>query len=165
MRLRALCALRIDQHLLVLGARFVVYLPRELCKSGGPWEAPLPALLEAPMRIYLAEARPCLMSRSDAAHDRLWVGDRGQPVAQAHLSDRIARLTERSTGVRVRPHFFRDCATTTLARRSPDAARLIRPILGHSGYRTSERHYNHAEAIDAGRSYANLIGALRGAGE
>ena len=165
MRLRALCALQINQHLLELGTGFVIHLPRALCKSGGPWEAPLPSLLEAPMRRYLLEVRPWLMSRSGAAHDRLWVGDRGQPVAQAHLSNRIARLTERSTGVRVRPHFFRDCAATTLARRSPDAARLIRPVLGHSSYRTSERHYNHAEAIDAGRAYADLIGALRDAGE
>ena len=54
-----------------------------------------------------------------------------------------------------------DCAATTLARRSPDAARLIRPILAHSNFLTAEQHYNHAQAIETGRDYAGLLSMLK----
>ena len=74
---------------------------------------------------------------------------------------RFGSITKRLTGVRVPPHFFRDAAATTLARMSPEAARLIRPILAHSGFRTAERHYIHARGIEAGRDYSALVARLR----
>lgn len=161
MRRRALCAMQLNENLLIAEDHIVIHLPHPLCKAGGPWDAPLPRLLDAPMRDYVSTVRPWFLRRNDARHDALWVGDRGQPCGAEHLGHRIARLTEKAIGVRLPPQFFRDCAATTLARRSPDAARLIRPILGHTGFRTAERHYNHADTIDAGRRYATLIDTLK----
>ena len=60
------------------------------------------------------------------------------------------------------PHFFRDAAATTLAQISPESARLIRPILAHSGFGTAERHYIHAGSIEAGRDYAAVIRRMKG---
>ncbi len=70
---------------------------------------------------------------------------------------RVGNLTLELTGKRVPPHFFRDAAATTLARVSPDAVKLIRPVLAHSGFKTAERHYIHAQTIDAGRRYAEVV--------
>jgi integrase len=58
-------------------------------------------------------------------------------------------------------HLFRDAAATTLSRISPESARLIGPILAHSGSRTAERHYIHAQTIEAGRDYAVLVQRLK----
>jgi len=59
-------------------------------------------------------------------------------------------------------HFSRDAAATTLARLSPESARLIQPVLAHSSVTTAERHYIHAQTIDAGRDYASLVQRLKG---
>ncbi|MBW4976192.1 hypothetical protein KZZ08_21450 [Roseovarius mucosus] len=59
-------------------------------------------------------------------------------------------------------HFSRDTAATTLARLSPESARLIQPVLAHSSAMTAERHYIHAQTIDAGRDYASLVQRLKG---
>ena len=69
---------------------------------------------------------------------------------QDYIGSRIGTLTLQMTGKRVPPHFFRDAAATTLARMSPQSARLIRPVLAHAGFKTAERHYIHARTIDAG---------------
>lgn len=63
--------------------------------------------------------------------------------------------------MRVPPQFFRDAAATTLARTSPEAARLTRGLLGHAGFRTAERHYNQARALEAGRDYADVLTQLK----
>lgn len=58
-------------------------------------------------------------------------------------------------------HYVKDAAATMLSRLSSESARLIRPVLAHSGSRTAERHYIHAQTIDAGRDYASLITRLK----
>ncbi len=50
---------------------------------------------------------------------------------------------------------------TALTRLSPESARLIRPVLAHSGFRTAEQHYIHAQTIDAGRDYAAVVQRLK----
>ncbi len=160
-RRRGFAGLRIGTSVHVGVDEIVIALPEELTKSGVPWEAAVPVQVEPVLRRYICEVRPWLMSRGQREHDVLWVGDRGAPFEENHFGAKIAGITTKATGVRVPPHFFRDAAATTLARISPQAARLIRPVLSHSGYRTAERHYIHANTIEAGRGYADLIGRLK----
>jgi len=54
----------------------------------------------------------------------------------------------------------RDAAATTASRASSEAARLIRPLLGHATYATAEKHYIHAQGIESGRDYAALVARL-----
>jgi integrase len=161
MRRRAFANLELGRSLHILPEEIIVALPEELTKTGVPWEAPVPEQVAPALRRYLDEVRPWLMARSGARHDHLWVDDRGRPYDENFFGVRMGRLTARLTGVRVPPHFFRDAAATTLARMSPQAARLIRPILAHSGFRTAERHYIHAQGIEAGRDYAAVIARLK----
>lgn len=58
-------------------------------------------------------------------------------------------------------HAEDSAAATTLSRLSPESARLIGPVLAHSGSRTAERHYIHAQTIEPGRDYAAVVQRLK----
>ena len=162
MRRRSFCELTLGQSVLIMEDEIIISLAEEMTKTGVAWEAPVPSQVEPVLHRYIEEVRPYLMARGEQCHDVLWVGGRGTIVGEAYLAKRIGEVTLLHTGTRIPPHFFRDAAATTLARLSPDAARLIRPVLGHSGFRTAERHYIHAQTIDAGRDYAALVQRLKG---
>ena len=132
-----------------------------MTKNGTHWEAPVPAVVEPVLRRYIELARPWLLERGGQSHDQLWVDNTGRPFQGDYFGVRIARITAKSIGARVPPHFFRDAAATTLARLSPENAQLIRPLLGHSSNAIAEKHYIQATIIEAGRSYAELIARLR----
>lgn len=157
MRRRSFCELTLGQSIHVTPTSIVISLSGDMTKTGVPWEAAVPSQVEPLLRSYIDEVRPALMQRGDHRHDRLWVCKKGEVFEENHLGSRIGTLTLRLTGKRIPPHFFRDAAATTLARMSPDAAKLIRPVLAHSGFRTAERHYIHAQTIDAGRVYTVII--------
>ena len=101
------------------------------------------------------------MSRREYRHDALWVGMAGVPMSYSYIGRRIPDITRRLTGVNIPPHFFRDAAATPLVRTSPQAARVIAPVLGHADHRTAERHYIQAGSIEAGRDYADMLRWLR----
>jgi hypothetical protein len=133
-----------------------------MTKTGVQWEAIVPPQAEPVLRRYIEDVRPFLIARGHLTHNVLWVGKKGEIIGQIYIGTRIGTLTKNLTGQRVPPHFFRDAAATTLARMSPESARLIPPVLAHSGFRTAERHYIHAQTIDAGRDYASLLRRLKG---
>jgi integrase len=147
LRLTTFRTLELGQSVLRMDGRWVVAVEGDRMKAGRPWEAPLPQVLADPFARYVDEVRPWLMAR--------------QPYSGLRLRLRIGKVTRALTGVLVPPHFFRDAAATTAARASPDAARLIRPLLAHASYATAERHYVHAQGIEAGRDYAALLTRLK----
>lgn len=161
MRRRALAGLVLGQSLLRDGDQFHVALPPCLTKTGQPWEARVPTPVVPLVTSYLDEVRPWLLSRGGEDHGVIWVGDDGRPFDPNYLGLKIRAITHRLTGVPVPPHFFRHAAATTLVRDAPESARLVRGLLGHSDVRTAERHYIHAQAIEAGRSYADVLGRIR----
>jgi len=162
MRRRAFAGLRVGHSIHITENEIIVALSEEMTKNGQPWEAAVPAQVSPLLRRYLNETRPWLMSRGGQQHDYLWVDDRGAPFFDLnYFGNRIAAITTQMTGIRVPPHFFRDAAATTLARTSPDCARLIRPVLAHSALGTAERHYIQAGSIEAGRDYAAVIKCMK----
>lgn len=160
MRARTFAELALGRSVRVGAQAIRIAAPAQAIKTGNPWEASVPDCVAPLLRQYIDTDRPWLMARFGTAHDRLWVGDRGQPYPEGHLGQRIRDITERLTGVQVTPQFFRDAAATTLARTSPDAARLTRGLLGHARFETATRHYNQARAIEAGRDYAGVLSRL-----
>lgn len=160
-RRRAFCELALGASVHVTEDEIIISLSEEMTKTGVAWEAAVPAQVVAGLRHYITEVRPALLARGGASHDILWVGKRGEIMGQDYIGARIGDLTLQLTGNRVSPHLFRDAAATTLSRISPESARLIGPVLAHSGSRTAERHYIHAQTIDAGRDYAALIQRLK----
>jgi site-specific recombinase XerD len=160
MRRRSFSELRLGTSVLVSSERIVISLSPEMTKNGLPWEAQVPESGVGLLRRYIDQTRPWLMNRVQKEHDTLWIGRCGEPLTDAAIADRIATVTARMTGVRVSPHLFRDAAATTLARQSPADARLIRPLLAHSGFGTAERHYIQAQGIETGRDFASVIAEL-----
>ena len=162
MRRRAFCELALGQSVHISASEIMISLAPEMTKTGVPWEALVQKQVEPVLRRYIEEVRPALLARGCRRHNILWVGKKGEIMNQDYIGSRIGTLTLQMTGKRVPPHFFRDAAATTLARISPQSARLIRPVLAHAGFKTAERHYIHARTIDAGRDYASLIKRLKG---
>jgi integrase len=159
-RLRSLSELELGRSVLVGETEICIVLTSEMTKNGRPWETTVPSALAPVLRRYIDDVRPWLMARSSQSHHSLWVGRMGEPLAYKTLSNLIPEATSRVLGVRVSPHLFRDAAATTLARTSPADTRLIRPLLAHSSDAIAERHYNHAQGIEAGRGLAALITKL-----
>ena len=141
-----------------------VVLSEDMTKTGVAWEANVPEPAATALRQYLTQTRPFLMARSKQAHAMLWVEKKGAPMKKGSLAPRIAEAVLKQTSIRVPPHFFRDAAATTLARESSEAARLIRPILAHSSFETAEKHYIHAQNLDASRAFMGVVRALKTAG-
>lgn len=161
-RRRSFCELEFGRSLFLSADRLNISLNTTMTKNRMVWEADVPSKLAGPLLTYIQEVRPWFLDRAKIQHNSLWINDSGRAYCAAHLGTRISRITEKLVGVRVNPHLFRDCAATTLAYDSPDSARLIRAILGHSTFRTAERHYNQARAIEAGRDYVNILDNIRG---
>lgn len=128
-----------------------------LMKSGDHWEATIQALVANPLRRYLDETRSILVGDGCHRSPFLWLDDAGEPFTDSGVTDHVGEITTRLLGVRVTPHLFRDAAATTLTHISPDAARLTRAILGHTSYKTAEKHYNQARGVEVGRRHASLI--------
>ncbi|WP_146200063.1 site-specific integrase [Roseicyclus mahoneyensis] len=160
-RRRALAGLELGVSLLRAGDWLHVALPPELTKTGQPWDAQVPDALTPLMLTYLDHVRPWFLARGGMQTDIVWVMDNGRPFDPNYLGTKIRKITQRLTGVPISPHLFRDAGATTLVRDAPGSARLVRGLLGHSDFRTAERHYIHATGIDAGRSHAAVVQNLQ----
>ena len=94
------------------------------------------------------------------ASDRLWIGLRGRPLEGRAIYQQIADITRKRFGQPINLHLFRDCFATSIAIRDPEHIRVAAILLGHS-QRTNEKHYNQAQALEAGRLYQQTVLALR----
>ena len=126
-------------------------------KSGKYWEASVPEPAARLLSQYVDLVRPRLMVIGAQDAGRLWLTKTGTPYAEGFLGVWIKQLTLSLIGIAIPPHFFRDCAATTMALSSANDARGIRALLGHASDRTSERHYNQASAIEAGRELQDIV--------
>ena len=165
MRRRALSELALGSSLIVDEGQMIVCLDGAMTKNGQPWEAIVPDMLRNILSIYLETARPVLSARGPGGHDALWLGRNGAPLHVNQFRRALHNRTMSLLGVSVPPHFFRDCAATTLARTSPAASRMIKPILGHASTRIAEGHYIQADTIAAGRCHARVLETLMKEGE
>ncbi len=59
------------------------------------------------------------------------------------------------------PHLFRDCAATSIAIEDPEHVRISASILGHASLATTEKYYNQARTLEAGRLYQKSVVTMR----
>jgi integrase/recombinase XerD len=121
-------------------------------------EFPWPPVLLAELRLYLEVHRPVLLAGQSVPE--LWVGRHGRLGYQG-CRQAILRATEETIGHAVPPHFFRDCAATTIALYDPEHVGIIPALLGHTTPRTAEQHYNHATSVVAAHTHQQTIARLR----
>ena len=133
-------------------------------KTGQALEFPLPADLVVGLHRYLEQHRPVLLARGArqaVPMTALWVSKQGTHMGSAAIGHQVRQRTASAFGKSLSPHLFRDCAATEIAISAPEHVRIIKPILGHATLATSERHYNQAGSLEAGRRYGRTITALR----
>jgi integrase/recombinase XerD len=76
------------------------------------------------------------------------------------LYQKIMWLTEKAFGRGLSPHLFRDCLATSLAIHDPAVVNIAHVILGNS-LATTERFYNLAQTLEAGRVVNRALTSLR----
>nr|WP_241741539.1 tyrosine-type recombinase/integrase [Gemmobacter straminiformis] len=158
-RLANLTAMEIDRHLVRMTNSFMLRLAPAETKTGHPYAAPLPEELTQPFDHYLASVRPRLLK--GLSHDRLWVSERGTPMAARTIHDAVTSSTEAAFGQPINAHLFRDCAATFVALEDPEHIGVVSPLLGHIDPRAAEQHYIQANQIVAGRRLRSSVAELR----
>ena len=163
-RVANLAAIMIGKNLVKRGNSWWVIFTAEETKQKRPLEFSFPASLEAALEHYLAFYRPILAAggaHRGSAGQALWISQDGGVFTASGMAQAIERLTKAAFGVEINPHLFRDCAATTIAIHDSGHVQIIASILGHASGATSERHYNQAGSLEAGRRYHAVLSETR----
>lgn len=151
--------LRVGHSLIHGNQGYCVEFDADQMKTHAPFEAVLSPDLSAVLDYYIEVARPVLWARSNKVDEGwLWLGAGGLPMTGKSLSRRVRQLVDEHLGRAMSAHLFRDAAATTVALRDPAHIGIVADVLGHARQETSERYYNQARRIDAGRRYQEFLG-------
>ena len=165
LRIRAFGSLEIGVHFVQVGASWQIIIPPELSKTHRHWEAAFPPELLPALEHYLTKVRPRLIQLQGRWYQdpgrALWISNDGSALKPKALAEAITKRTAKAFGRALSPHFFRDCAATTLAEDSPINVRLATPMLGHAHPKMTEKHYNQASQLEAGRKSIDALAKLR----
>jgi integrase len=164
LRAKNLAAITLGQHLVKRGGIWWLVFAAEETKQRRPFETPFPASLGTALERYLADYRPALTAKGahrGTAGRALWISQDGGALTSFGIGQAVCRLTKAAFGAHINQHLFRDCAATMIAIDDPDHVHIIPAILGHSSMTTSERHYNQARSLEAGRRYHATLGMVR----
>ncbi len=152
-------SIRIGHHLHKPDGNYLLAFEAHETKNRQPLDFPVPSFLTAFLDLYLEHHRPCLLGNTDT--DQLWVSSRGNPMTDMAVYHRVTSVTRWAFGTAINPHLFRDCAATSIAIEDPEHVHIAAVILGHGNLKTTERHYNQARSLEAGRLYQQVITNLR----
>ena len=165
LRIRAFGSLHLGRHLLQSGDGWKIVIPPDLSKTHRHWEADFPADLLPALTEYLTRVHPQMLRLRGRWYSEpgraLWISNDGSALKPKALAEAITKRTGKAFGRPISPHFFRDCAATTLADDSPESVRLATPLLGHSHPKMTEKHYNQASQLQAGRKHMDAMAKLR----
>ncbi len=160
LRIRNFASIRIGTHLRSQGAGWRLVFEASETKTSQPIDMSFPAELASALQTYLDHFR-LLLAGDKYTGDRLWVGYYFTPLAAHSMRLNIYKRTSKAFGVPINPHLFRDCAATSIAVHDPAHVRIAAAVLGHRSFATTEKFYNLANTIQAGRGYADVIEARR----
>jgi integrase/recombinase XerD len=151
LRRKNLAALEIDRHWIGEGTNRFILIPAAETKTRTPIEFQIPEFLLPYLDVYLRMVRPRIFN--DPECKALWVSPRGGALRYGAIGDIVSRHTAAVLGIRLTPHSARDAAATTWALAAPGQIGVSRDLLSHSDLRTTEKHYNCANGVQASRAY------------
>lgn len=165
-RLGNLTSIKIDDHLQRRGEEYRLAFRATEVKNRRPLNYSLPPALFAPIDRYLSHYRPHLLERRGrywrgSPGNALWISEHGSHFTPAQMRNRIKRHTHNRFGSAILPHWFRDCAATSIATEDPKSIGIIMPVLGHASATTGERYYNQAQSLGASRQFQAIVETLR----
>jgi integrase len=155
LRRGTLAALRVGEHLLKSGDLWVLEIPAKDMKTRQSLDFLLSGPLSARIDRYLAEFRDAIPGAT--RHSGLWPSNWGRPMADGAIYVRVRQRTREAFGFPVNLHRFRHAAATFWSVSDPKNVRGAKDLLGHSSFRTTEKHYVMAQSRLAGRALALAI--------
>lgn len=161
-RLANLTTIHLGEHLQRHGDGWRLSFKEGEGKSKREFEVWWPTELVEHLERHIERFRAGLLgsSKEPEGPKPLWVSRRGA-MGEDAIYTQIKDRTEAEFGVAINPHSFRHIAATTIATDAPadiaDAAR----VLGHAHPRTTEKYYNRATMVAAGKAYQATIKARR----
>ena len=164
--------MRLGRHLTKVGGCWQILFAADETKSHVPYEATFPSALTPRLEQYLDVHRPVLMrgeqadGKTDAQPihpelDALWVSEIGTQLVPEVFQRRIFDHTRQEFGHGISPHFFRDCAATSIAVDNPKHIGDASLVLSHAGHAMTEKHYNHARSLEVSRKHSATLTQLR----
>jgi integrase len=164
-RLGNLEMIEIDRHIVFERGRYWLRFAVEETKTSRAIDEPCPDALTAYIARYVDHVRPYLLTlcsdRREAETRRLWINRHGRPMAWHAIHEQIKYQTQLELGVAINPHLFRDCLATSVAIEDPDHVRVAAAMLGHATLATTNRYYNQATSIEAGRALSRQVAQRR----
>lgn len=166
LRLRNLAGIEVGQHLVRIGANYVLLFAASETKTKAALEHALPPSLTQLIDRYLAYFRPILVECDGKGRNRasntpagryLWISTEGSAMTAVAIYDRIVKHTAERLGGRINPHAFRHCAASSVALLDPGHLLINKSILGHTTIATSERYYTQAQATEASIIYQEWL--------
>jgi integrase/recombinase XerD len=165
LRARNLAMIACEEHLVQRDGVWRLLFTDRQTKSGRRHETPFPAELVPRLERYLGTYRALLLTKggqqAPAPVTALWVSRDATALGYGTIAHHVRKHTRAAFGVAMTPHLFRDAAATAIAVHDPEHVNNIMPVLGHSTLATSERHYNQARGLEAGRRFQANIAKLR----
>jgi integrase/recombinase XerD len=159
LRIMNFAAITIGRNLQRRGDKWWLSFSKEEVKTKRPLECTWPEALYEQLDHYLDVHRPALLDGAES--EALWVAKGGAGMSTTVLAYRITKRTEDEFGKSINPHMFRHIAATTIATDDPENITGVAGVLGHSTLETSEKHYNKAKMVDAGRRYQSTVKSAR----
>ena len=103
------------------------------------------------LRLYIQEARPCLLPKLTPPTDALWYNRRRRPLPESSLCH-VVTSSAREAGVAADAHTLRRTCATHMLRGGAHPA-VVAQILGHSGLR-SLSHYLRTTVTDLQKAHS-----------
>ena len=160
MRLKNFAALEIGTTFKQVKGRWWISVPARSTKTRQrPEERPVATWLNPYIELYLNEARPILLTKSECRETKaLWISSvtRG-PMIKRNIGILITQITRETVGIAISPHLFRTADATTAADALSDMPYFASALLGHSNPRVTDEHYKWNSSLNVQKDYAELI--------
>jgi integrase len=155
LRLTNITGLEIGRTLIKDGATWSFNIPAEETKAGRLHLAILPDWSVPCIDRYIEHYRPSF--RNADATNALWLSRNGQPLDYNSIYRLVCNRTYAAFGKKINPHLFRSCLATSTAIHHGAQMGLAMTVLDHKRKEVMERHYIHAQMIDAVRAYQKIL--------
>jgi integrase/recombinase XerD len=166
-RRRNLSSIEIGRHLLPQAQGYRLCFEAAETKTNTKIERTFPGVLVPYLERYLSHYRALLDPRTRGSRwvstaprpptPALWISTHGTPMAATTVYARIVALTREKFGRSISPHLFRDCAGTSIATEDPEHVYVAMSALAHRTLKTAQRHYIHAQSLEAAKLYQGEV--------
>ena len=162
-RIQNLASIRLDRHLLEVGARKAravhLHFVADEVKNRNDLEFPLMADSVGLLDTYINEWRPLLTIGQSRFLFPGKTPDRNK--GNGALSSQIKELVHDYTRLDMPAHRFRHAVGKIFLDRNPGQYEVVRQLLGHKDIKTTIAFYAGAESASAARHYAQTILGIR----